>query len=497
MKVTSERLPRSLMKLTIEVDTTVVEKELDRAARTLSQKVRVHGFRPGKVPRPMLERLYGRQALVEEATESIINASFAQALAQEGVEPIGQASLDDVQFAVEPFVFVVSIPVQPETQIGDYSGFRHELEVPAVTDVVLQRALDDVRERHVVLREPETARAAQKGDLVTAEVDALRDGISINGREPGQPAPSTDLILEPGRLVEGLMEGVVGMSIGENRQIPSIMPDDYSDEKLRGVPVVFDVTVRRIQERILPEWDEIPTLENFEGTLTEFKHKTSDDLAKNASTNAETRVVNAFIEFLIGQAVFDYGDVSIELEADRILRNQEAEYTRYGITAEAVYKQMGQDRSVLLKQLLPQGEERLKSNLVMRAFVIAEGLTVSDEEIDAEIESMVGDYTGEQADTMRALLRNEMVTSVANAVLDKKMRARIIEIATQDGAAPKKKSTKKAGEAPASEEAPKKKSSKNAETPAAEEAPKKKSSKKADAPVAEEAPKKKSSKKAE
>ncbi len=482
VKVTSERLPRSLMKLTVEVDAATVEKELDRAARTLSQKVRVHGFRPGKVPRPMLERLYGRAALVEEATESIINASFSQALTQEGIEPIGQASLDDVQFVVEPFTFVVSVPVQPVTQIGDYSGFRHALDVPAVTDAVLQRALDDVRERHVVLREPEAVRPAQQGDLISAEVDALRDGISINGREPGQPAPNSDLILEPGRLVAGLMEGIVGMSIGENRQIPSMMPDDYSDEKLRGVPVVFDVTVRRIQERILPEWDEIPTLENFEGSFTDFKHKTSDDLAKNATSNAETRVVNAFIEHLVSQAVFDYGDSSIEIEADRILRNQEAEYARYGITAEAVYKQMGQNRADLVKQYLPQGEERLKGNLVMREFVIAEGLTVNDEDIDAEIDTMAGDYTGEQAETMRALLRNEMVTSVANAVLDKKMRARIIEIATQDGgAAPKKKSSKKAeAEAPAAD-APKKKSSKKAE---------------AEAPVAD-APKKKSSKKAE
>jgi len=479
VKVTSERLPRSLMKLTVEVDAATVEKELDRAARTLSQKVRVHGFRPGKVPRPMLERLYGRAALVEEATESIINASFSQALAQESIEPIAQASLDDVQFVVEPYTFVVRVPVQPITQIGDYSGFRHELDVPAVTDDVLQRALDDVRERHVVLREPEVARPAQQGDLVSAEVDALRDGVSINGREPGQPASSSDLILEQGRLVAGLMEGVIGMSIGENRQIPSLMPDDYSDENLRGVPVVFDVTVRRIQERILPEWDEIPTLENFSGSLTEFKHKTSDDLAKNARNNAETRLVNAFIDYLVAQAVFDYGDASIQIEADRILRNQEAEYARYGVTAEAVYKQMGQDRNVLLNQLLPQGEERLKGNLVMREFILAEGIAVSDEEIDAEIDTMVGTYGDEQAETMRALLRNEMVTSVANAVLDKKMRARIIEVATQDGDAPKKKSSKKAdADAPAAD-APKKKSSKKADADApAADAPKKKSSKK-------------------
>jgi len=479
VKVTSERLPRSLMKLTVEMDEATVEKELDRAARSLSQKVRVPGFRPGKVPRPILERFYGRQALVEEASEGIINAGFRQALEQEGIEPVGQASLEDVQFVTAPYTFVIQVPVDPVTRIADYSGFRQALEVPAISDVVLQRALDEARERHVVLREPEEIRAASQGDLVSAEVDALRDGISINGREPGQAAPSTDLILETGRLVEGLMEGIIGMAIGENRQISAFLPDDYATEDMRGAPVVFDVTLRRIQERILPDWEELPTLENFEGSLADFKIKTSDELAKNANTNSENRLINAFVDGLVAGAIYDYPDVAVEQEADRVLSTQEAEYTRYGTTAEAVYKQMGQDRKELVKRLLPEGEERLKRNLAMREFVLAEGLTVSDEEIDAEIGAMLGDYNGEQRDAMLGLLRGQMVTSIANSVLDKKMRARIIEIATQGAgavaateapAAPKKRTTKKAAEAAegATAEAeatpaPKKKSTKKSE----------------------------------
>lgn len=474
MKVTSERLPRSLMKLTVEMDEATVEKELDRAARSLSQKVRVPGFRPGKVPRPILERFYGRQALVEEASEGIINVGFRQALEQEAIEPVGQASLEDVQFFAVPYTFVIRVPVEPVTQIADYAGFRQALEVPAISDAVLQRALDEARERHVVLREPEEPRTANQSDLVSAEVDALRDGVSINGREPTQPAPSTDLILEQGRLVEGLMEGIIGMAIGENRQISAFLPDDYATENMRGAPVVFDVSLRRIQERILPDWEELPTLESYAGGLADFKIHTSDELAKNANTNAQNRLINAFIDGLVVGAVYDYPDVAVEQEADRVLRTQEAEYTRYGTTAEAVYKQMGQDRNELVKRLLPEGEERLKRNLAMREFVLAEGLTVSDEEIDTEIGAMLGDYSGEQRDAMLGLLRGQMVTSIANSVLDKKMRARIIEIATQAmGAvaateapvAAKKRSTKKAADVADADAtpAPKKKSTKKSE----------------------------------
>jgi len=471
VKVTSERMPRSILQLTIEIDEATVEKELDRASRGLSQKAKVPGFRPGKAPRAILERFYGRQALLEEASEGIINAGFKYALESEGIDPIAQASLGDVQFNVIPYTVVINVPVEPITKIADYSGYKQDYVVPAVTDEVMNRAMDDMREKHVVLREPEESRAAQQGDLITAEVDVVHNDISINGRIDGQPAQSTDLILEPGRLIGGLMEGVIGMAIGDNKTIGTTMPDDYTDETLRGQAVTFDVTVRRIQERILPDWDELPTLENKEGTLADLKHATSDELAKNARENAENRLVNGFIDSLVAGAVYDYHESMIELEADRILRGQEQEYARYGTTAEAVYRQMGRKREDLVAQYLPQGEERLKRNLAMREFVTAEGIIVDDSDIDVEIDAMLESYEPEQRETMKALLREQLVASVANAALDKKIRARVIAMVAQSGAdtepAAKKKSTKKAASTEnddaASDAAPKKKTTKKAE----------------------------------
>ena len=471
MKVTSERMPRSILQLTIEIDEATVEKELDRASRGLSQKAKVPGFRPGKAPRAILERFYGRQALLEEASEGIINAGFKYALESEGIDPIAQSSLGDVQFNVIPYTVVINVPVEPITKIADYSGYKQDYVVPAVTDEVMNRAMDDMREKHVVLREPEESRAAQQGDLITAEVDVVHNDISINGRIDGQPAQSTDLILEPGRWIGGLMEGVIGMAIGDNKTIGTTMPDDYTDETLRGQAVTFDVTVRRIQERILPDWDELPTLENKEGTLADLKHATSDELAKNARENAENRLVNGFIDSLVAGAVYDYHESMIELEADRILRGQEQEYARYGTTAEAVYRQMGRKREDLVAQYLPQGEERLKRNLAMREFVTAEGIIVDDSDIDVEIDAMLESYEPEQRETMKALLREQLVASVANAALDKKIRARVIAMVAQSGAdtepAAKKKSTKKAASTEnddaASDAAPKKKTTKKAE----------------------------------
>jgi trigger factor len=272
------------------------------------------------------------------------------------------------------------------------------------------------------------------------------------------------------------MEGVIGLVVGDQKSIVTTMPDDYSDVDMRGAEVVFEVNVTRIQERILPDWDELPTLENAEGNLADLKQRTSDELAKNARSNAENRVVNGFIDMLVAGTEYDYPEVMIEQEADRVLRTQESEYVRYGTTAEAVYKQMGRKREDLVRQLLPQGETQLKRNLAVKEFVVAEGIVIDDADIDAEIDGMIATYGDDQRDAMKALLRNELLTSVANSALDKKIRARIIELANQAGGdAPKaKKSSKKADDG----DEPKAKKSKKADD--GDEPKAKKSSKKAD-----------------
>jgi trigger factor len=270
------------------------------------------------------------------------------------------------------------------------------------------------------------------------------------------------------------------------------MPDDYSDVDMRGAEVVFEVNVTRIQERILPDWDELPTLENAEGNLADLKQRTSDELAKNARTNAENRVVNAFIDMLVAGTEYDYPEVMIEQEADRVLRTQESEYVRYGTTAEAVYKQMGRKREDLVRQLLPQGETQLKRNLAMKEFVVAEGIVIDDADIDAEIDGMIETYGDDQRDAMKALLRNELLTSVANSALDKKIRARIIELANQAGGNDDSKAKKSSKKAEDGDEPKAKKSSKKAED--GDEPKAKKSSKKTEEG---DEPKAKKSKKAD
>ncbi len=430
MKITTEKLPKSLLALEIELDRDRVEKGLDRAARRLSQKVNIPGFRKGKAPRFIVENYFGREALIEEAYEDLINKAFKEALEQEGITPVGRASLEEAHFEDEPFRFRVTVPVAPTVTLPDYRAIRAPLEVPEVTDEMLDQAMESRRERHVVLREPEEPRPARQGDQLTVQIESFVDGEPLEERAEGAEVPESTLVLEPDRLVPGLYEGLIGMVPDETRAIIVQMPEDHANERVRGKEVTFQVKLLRLQERLLPEWDELPVLEEFEGNLEELREKTRAELADDLREAAERETLDAYLRQLIAQTEFDIPDALIEQEADQLLHQQEREFARYGITLEQMLQYRGKTHDEAVEELKPQAEERLKTTLALREIVRREGLSIADREIDEEVARMVASYEEEQRERARALLSNQLRSTVAGTVLDKKLRERLIAIAT-------------------------------------------------------------------
>lgn len=434
MKVTTEKLPKSLLALEIELDREQVEKGLERAARRLSQKYNIPGFRKGKAPRFIVENYFGRPALIEEASEDLVNKAFKAALEQENIDPIGQANLEHVHLEEVPFHFRVTVPVAPTVTLPDYRAINVPLTVEEVTDEMVERAMDARRERHAVLREPEEPRPAQDGDQLSVELEAIVDGEPLEPREPGTPIQPSTLVLEKDRLVEGLYDGLLGATIDQSLEIQSHMPADHTNEKLRDKDVTFAIKVLGIQERLLPDWEELAVLEEFEGTLDELREKTRNELLESAKNAAERTTLNSYIEQLVEQTSYDIPDVLVEREADSILRQQEQEYTRYGVKPEQVYEMRGQKREDLIQTLLPQGESRLKTALAMQEVMRNEGITLSSEEFDAELETMLNLYSEDQRDSIRQLLTTNLSSMVTESALDKKLRAHVIAIA--NGTAP-------------------------------------------------------------
>ena len=434
MKVTSEKLPKSLLALDIELDKEQVEKGLDRAARRLSQKYNIPGFRKGKAPRFIVENYFGRPALIEEASEDLVNKAFKEALEQEKINPVGRANLETVKFDEPPFSFRVTVPVDPTTALPDYRAIRVPYEPREVTDAMFDEAMDSRRERHVVLREPEEARPAKQGDQLTVQLESFLDGEPLETRDEGADVPETNVVLEPGRLIPGLYEGLLGIEPGETREITAHMPEDHENERVRDKDVSFKVTLKRLQDRLLPEWDELPTLEEEEITLDELREKTRNELAESVRTNQERETIDAYLKQLVEQTEYDIPDALIEQEADDLLHQRGHELERYGITLDQMLQYRGQTHDDAVDGLKPEAEERLKTTLALREIVKNEELTASDDEVDAEVERIVGTYEDDQRERARDLLSHQMRSTVASSVIDKKLRERLFQIAT--GVAP-------------------------------------------------------------
>jgi trigger factor len=451
VKVTTEKLPKSLLAVDVELDQSQVEKGLDRAARRLSQKYNIPGFRKGKAPRFIVENYFGRPALVEEASEDLINKAFKEALDQEKIDPVGRPNLETVNFDGPPFSFRVTVPITPTTKLPDYRAIRVLYEPRELTDAMFDEAMESRRERHVVLREPEEPRPAQPGDQLTVQIESFLDGAPLEDREEGAEIPESNVVLEPGRLVSGLFEGLVGIQPGETREIVAHMPADHENEKVRDKDVTFKVKLVRLQERLLPDWDELPVLEEFEGTLDELRQKTRTELAETTRTSGERETIDAYIKQLVEQTEYDIPDALIEQEADQLLHQRGHDLERYGISLEQMLQYRGQTHDQAVEELKPEAEERLKTTLALGEILRAEGLTAGEDEVDAEVEQILDSYEDDQRDRARQLLTTQLRPSVASTVIDKKLRERLFQIAT--GVAPELEAAPAAtsDEAPADE----------------------------------------------
>lgn len=440
MKITTERLPKSLIALDVELEPAQVEKGLDRAARRISEKHNIPGFRKGKAPRFIVENYFGREALMEEATDDLINKAYRAALEQEKIEPVGQGQIEAIDVN-EGFRFRITVPVYPTITLPDYRVIRIPLSVDTVTDEMVGLALNSVRDRHVVLRELEEPRPAQQGDQLTVRLETLVDGERVEDFGEADEIPETTLVLDPDYVIEPLYQGLLGAQLEETREIPAHIPADHEDERVRDKDVVFKVQVTAIQERMLPEWDEIPTLEEFEGTLEEFREHTRTDLEQRAKHRAEQDVLNRFIAQVIAQTEYDLPDVMITEVADELLNEQGAQFARYGISLDQMLQFRNQTREDARAEFMGEAEQRLKTRLALGQMLEREMLMLDRDEVQAAAQAMLESYAQEELPTVMQALGNpqtqeQFMYNVAHSVLDTKLRARLLAIAAGEAPEP-------------------------------------------------------------
>ncbi len=451
VKVTTEKLPKSLIALQIEIDRDQFERSLDQAARRLSQKFPIQGFRPGKAPRFIIERTFGREALIEEATEELINTGYRKAIKQENIEVVGPPNLDKIH-SIEPFVFTVHVPVPPTVTLPDYQSIHVPLDVEPITDEMVEAALEQIREKHLTLQELDEPRPAQQGDQLQVRLKTVVEGeeekkteeqsedtaddseteaeVETDQTDDEEAGSEETLPLEPNRLVPELYEGLIGASVGEKKTIVAVLPEDHHEESLRGKKITFDVEILDIKQRIVPAWEELPALEGFNGTFEEFRAHVRENLANQERKRAEQEQLNAYIERLVEQTTFDIPDVMIRDVAHSMLHEQEQQFARYGISLDQVLQYRGVTHDQAVEELIPEAEKQVKVTLALSEVIKQEGITVSEDEIEAEIQTILESYDENQRPQVERTLRSQLRSSVANVVLDKKLRARLNAIAS-------------------------------------------------------------------
>ena len=358
VKVTTERLPKSVIALDIELDQQQVEKGLDRAARKLSQEFRIPGFRPGKAPRFIVENYLGRARIMEEASDDLINKAFQDALKEQQLTPVGRANLESLE--EQPFRFRVTIPVEPVITLPEYRSYRLPYEPEPITDETVQRLLDSQREQHAVIRELDETRPAQSGDMLTVtmtsdiddedeaeddiaeaafaeeaedaededeaeddvseaafvdEVEDAEDEIEdieddddddadaelelddeLEDEDDAEEDEEDDdeshqLALDEDRVRPEIYQALLGAQPGDTREVIIAYADDEEDENLRGRTVTYSIDVKNVQERLLPEWDELPTLTSFEGDVEGMRAANRQRLERASLDRARSGLV--------------------------------------------------------------------------------------------------------------------------------------------------------------------------------------------------------------
>lgn len=415
MKVSSERIPEAQMLLEIELDDARVKKSLDQAARRLSQRFRIPGFRQGKAPRRVVESALGADMVFEEAAERLIPQALTEALEQEELDPVAQPSVEIT--GREPVTFTATVPLAPEVELGDYRSISIAKPESEYSEEMLEERLLELRRQHALLEPVE--REPELNDRVTADVRAEVDGEQILDQ------PGAEFHLREGAVigVPGLSEKLVGVAVGEEHSIPIDVDEDWDDEEVAGKTVVFTVTIHDVKSEELPEADDdfaMEVSEEFE-TFAELRERVESGLREQTDRQADEQFSQAVMQAAVDRATLEYPPALVEHEIEHMRQD--------------FARQMGQDPATFLRDGGEQGEqlmasfrtqanERVINTLVLQNISEAEEIEVLDEEITADLEQMLAGMPTQDVDESARLLEDEGVRANVQARL---VRERTIE----------------------------------------------------------------------
>ena len=428
----NEKIENSAIELVIEVSAAEFEAAIEKVYNKQKKSIMLPGFRKGKAPRKMVEKMYGAEVFFEDAIEESYPAAYEAALAEAGIEPVAYPKLEIVEVSKDGYTFKAVVTVKPEASISEYKGLVVAKPEVKVTAADVKNELKTYIDRATRLVTVE--RKAKKGDTAVIDFEGFKDGVAFEGGK----GENYSLALGSGTFVPGFEEQVIGMKAGDEKDIDITFPENYTPE-LAGAAVVFKVKVHEVKERQEPTLDDefAKDVSEFD-TLDELKKDLSDKLKARRKEQAERDYEDAILDALIEKLVCEVPEAMVEYRADKMVEDYANRIQSQGIPFEQYLAMMGMAPELFREQAKISAARSVRISLALEAVAAAENIVITDEEADAEMLRLAEQYNADieniRASMDVAALKEDMATQKA------------LELVKSSAKKPAKKTTKKAAE---------------------------------------------------
>ena len=404
--IKAENIEKNRYELQISVDSAKFNAAVSAVYRKQVKNITVPGFRKGKAPRAIIEKMYGAGVFYEDAINDLIPDAYTEALAESNLEVVGQPEFDVVSIDENGVVLSAKVYVKPEVEIKDYFGIKVEKEVAPVDDEALNREIETVRERNS--REIDvTDRPAEMGDTAVIDFEGFCDGVAFEGGKGTDYA----LKLGSGSFIPGFEEQVVGKSVDEEFDVNVTFPEEYHAAELAGKPAVFKVKIHAITKVELPELDDefAKDISEFD-TFDEYKADLKAKLEKRNEATATAAMEDKLVEALIEKLEADIPEPMFVAETENFVRDYDTRLRSQGLDLNTYFKYTGMTLDALREQMRPQAERQVKARLALEKIAVLENVEVSEEDINAEYEKIATAY-GIELDQVKASIDSEAIAA--------------------------------------------------------------------------------------
>ena len=427
MSLQVEKLEKNMAKLTLEATAEELEGALQKAYLKQKSKISVPGFRKGKVPRQMIEKMYGPEIFYEDAANILIPDVYGKETEECDLEIVSQPEIDVVQLEKgKPFIFTAEVALKPEVTLGEYKGIEVEAVSTEVTDDEISAELDKERENNARTITVDD-RAVQDGDMTTIDFEGFVDGVPFEGGK-GTDYP---LVIGSHSFIDTFEEQLIGKYIGEEVEVNVTFPEEYQAKELAGQPALFKVTVKEIKVKELPEADDdfAQDVSEFD-TLDEYKADIKAKLQEKKEKDAKTAKEDAVIDKIVENATMEIPDAMIETQTRQMVEDFARRIQMQGLSMEQYMQFTGTTPDQMLEQMKPQALKRIQTRLVLEAITEAEKIEATEEELQKEIEKMAEMYKME-ADKLTEVLSDYERTSMKKDIAVQKAVDFVAEAAVE------------------------------------------------------------------